>query len=354
MQLVTYMSEDIDLDCALLHLVANGVWASERQRLCEGITAVEGGLALGPDELRSAEETFRRGHGLLAAEDLRAWLGARELSVGQMRAYLRVAVAASAQAAGADSAQAAGAASARVGGATGAGAGRTEQLRELARPALIIGGAVAGAAEGLVRGAAALDLLSTPPAPDPAGDAGALARVAAEDPALPLEVRKAAPLEERAAKVLRYTSALAAARREVLEREVGDVLAENRVEWTELEYSELSLPTPQAAREAMMCLKVDHLGLAEVAALAGAQVRERSCTAGEVGADLGVELLASRPGAPLGPVPGEGGWSVVVLRRRHTPGPEDEAARQRALDIALGRRLERRLAGRAKWHVAVL
>lgn len=335
MQLASYAGEEVDLDAALVQLVADGAWALERQRLADGLAALKAGTEVSPRDLKVAEEAFRRERGLLSGEDLARWLSARELKVADLRAHLQVGLAAAEAAARAQPPP-------------------PDEVREAARRAVLLSGLAIEGARQLVAGAAALDVVEHKPAAPPTEEAGELARRAADDTTLPLENRDLAYLHSLAERVLLARVALAAAHQQMPDREVEGTLAEHRVEWTELEFSELRLPTEQAAREAVLCLSEDHLELAEVGALAGAAVQHRSCPAGQLGPPLEGHLLACQPGAAVGPLRTGDVWSVAVLHRRRAPSVEDEAARRRALEIAVRKRLDRRLAGRVKWYDAAV
>lgn len=336
MQLATYGSEEVPLDAALLELVASGAWGLERERLASGLAAVGAGGDAPASQLKAAEESFRRQRGLLAAEDLTAWLTARELSVADLRAHLRLGLA----------------------GPHGDRSATTvpvPALREAARRAVLLDGLATEAARRLMLGAAALDVGGSEVPVATSEQAAALAAQARADPALPLEQDGTdSQLEQLAARVVRLRSALAGAVHQLPEGEVEEVLQENWAQWTRLRYSELTLPTERAAREALLCVTEDHLDLEEVAHLAGAPLRRVDCRAAEVGPPLGTELLSTAPGGAIGPLQGHNGWSVAVLHERTATSLEDPVARQQAVDITVRRRLERRLAGRVRWHAAAL
>jgi hypothetical protein len=328
MDVATYGDEEIGLDEILLEVVASGAWEGERDRLARGLAAGEGDVQ--PDALRRAENAFRRARGLLAADDLVAWLAARGLGVGDLRAHLRLQLAAD---------------------HAGEGPVASADLKAAARVAVLLDGTAGDALRRLLRGAAAEDILE-PPLPEPGpGEATALARVAAADPALPLHETDAAALEPIAARALRRRLALAAAHERVEAREVEGALAQKRIDWTELEFAELVVSTEPAAREAMLCVSEDGVELAAAGELAGGRYRERRCLASEAVPALRARLLAGEPGTPIGPVPGPEGWSVVVLERRHPPTADDGGVWDRARRLVVAERLERRLAGRVRWHV---
>lgn len=333
MLLATYGEDEVDLDSALLELLAEGDWGPARDHFARGLSALEEGFTPLAGDLKRAEERFRRQRNLLSGDDLRRWLTSRDLGIGDLRAYLRVELAA---------------------GERPGLPPPPADLAEACRRGLLLDGSASKAARRVVMGAAAADILGSAAPQRPDEDWRELATRAADDPALPVGDREGQVLGAKARRVLQLRAALGALGADLADGEVDDVLAEKALEWTELQYAELSLATPQAAREAIMCLSQDGLGLAEVAALAGTVVNRHACLAGEVSAPLSPHLLSGQPGQPLGPVRDGERWSVVVLDQRRAPSADDDGARGKAREVALSRKLERRLAGRARWHAAAI
>lgn len=338
MQLAAYGAEEVEIDAALLEMVAGGIWQAEKERLVTALAAQGAVGELPAADVRSAEEAFRRQRGLLAADDLAVWLQSRGLGVPEMRAHLRLRLA-----------------GAKAGALTTPLASPAPaEVREAALRAALLEGWLADAARRLVMGAAAVELGWSPSAPPSEEDAVALAAGAAADRSLPLGPDRGPGLVAVAARVLALRAALASAYLQLSDDDVEEVLQEHWADWAQLEYSELTLSTEGAAREAVLCVREDHLALEEVAHMASAPVRRVECRAVEVPSPLGAELLSGDPGSPIGPVRGLEGWSVAVLHQRRAPGMDDPEARDRALDIGVRRRLERRLAGRVKWYAAAL
>lgn len=343
MRLVSYGDVEIDLDGALLALAHHGRWEPARERLAQAMTAVLSGADVPAPVLRRAEEAFRRKRHLLASEDLVAWLAERELTVSDLRQYLRAEALADAgpaanPGAGADGPEAMDVPSDQLGGA--------------ARRWAVLGGVASYWAHQLANGAAAVDLGVRVPAQAGADQVQRLVEVARSDLGMPLEDRSASGLAARAALVMNLSSALEAARDSMQRTEVTEVIDEHRLAWTELDYSQMSLPSQGAALEALLCLNHDGARETEVAAMAGVALDYRLCRAEEVGAPLQGQLLSAPPRSAVGPVAVADGWAVAVLHSRRSASPQDNTVFERARETALEKKLERRLAGRAKWYAA--
>jgi hypothetical protein len=338
MQLASYGAEEVGTDLALLEMLAGGIWQVEKERLVTALGAHGAGAEVPAADLRSAEEGFRRQRALLAADDLAVWLQARGLGLPDLRAHLRLGLV--------------GAKTAAV--PTPLVAVPDTDVRDAALRAALLEGWLGDAARRLVMGAAAVEVGWAPATEPSEEEALSLAEGAARDRALPLSTDDAVALVALAARALSLRAALANAYLQLPERDVEDILQENWADWAQLEYSEVTLPTEGAAREAVLCVRDDHLALEDVAQMASAPLRRVECRAVEVPSSLGAELLTGEPGSAIGPVRGREGWSVAVLHRRRATGVEDPEAWARAQDIGVRRRLERRLAGRVRWYAAAL
>lgn len=346
MQLAGYGGYELDLDHALIDLFIDGALQAESARLKLGLTALATGAEVKAEYVKLAEQDFRRARGLLAAEDLSQWLADREVTVAAFRAHMRTGLAAAS--AGAQDADPPG-----MVPFPGPGA-EAETLSQAVRTAVLLEGLASGAVRRLLQGAAALELAEEPSLPPSPDETSSLAGAAGADTRLPLADRSLEGLEERAATVLRLRAGRAWAYCHVPVHDVEEVLGQHRLAWAELEYSATVLETEGAAREALLCIRDDHMALADVAAMAGAACWQQACRAEDVRPPLREHLMNSAPGTAVGPVHQEGGWAVGVLHKRCPPGHDEGWAWDRAMEIAVSTRLDRRLAGKAKWHAAAL
>jgi len=328
MQAVTFDDEDLAFDALLVAATADGSWAELRGALARGLAAELDGVQPDPAAARAAESVFRRARGLLAGEDLLAWLAERDVTVGDWRAHVRRMLLAEDQSAPSPDAV------------------PDLDLAIAARTAVRLEDLVARAARPLLLGAAA----GEQPLQDDEQRATSIAASAAADLALPLADRNPEHLAVQAAAVLRLRGQLERARTELDARTVRETIAEHSLDWTVLVYDELVVQTEQAAREAMLCVGEDGMDLEAVGGLVGAQVHRHRHVAAEA-AVAGPHLLAATPGAALGPVSGADGWRMLVLRERRAPTADDPATWARARELALEQILDRRLAGRVRWHV---
>jgi len=340
-------------DALLLELVASGDWAVARSTLQIGL-ACERSQEEGPSPsmLKAAETAFRRERRLLSGEDLRSWLGARDLSVTQWRDHLRRAVLVAAVDGDGEA----------PGTATGQEPVDDGAMAMHARPALLLDGLFASALGRLLDGAAAVELERDSGGPDPGPEIDPptreacenLAHVASADGALPLENREVGALTDLAGIVLSLREARVRAFSEADDRRIRELFAERRLDWTRLDFEELALASESAAKEAVLCIRDDGLDLATVAERVGVSPASMSCTAADAGPAAAPLLLAATPGQPLGPIVGEGGgWRVLVLRARRVPEMSDAEFWNRARDEVVAERLNRHLAGKVRRHVEI-
>jgi hypothetical protein len=325
MRAVAFGDLELGLDEILLGAVADGSWHRLRDQLSRGVAAQLAGVVLEQPAARTAEETFRTRHNLLAAEDLRQWLDERKLTIVDWRAHLeRLLLAESWTGSPADG----------------------EFLAEAGRIGVALEDLVFESGLRLLAGAAA----SGPPPYVESDAATELAAQAAGDAALPVADRNTDGLNAGATTVLRLRAQFQQARAAVDPRLVRETIAAQALERTQLRYDEVELRTESAACEFVACVRDDGEELGAVAARAGAAVMSFRVTAGEAGP----QLLGAVPGELLGPVVSRGGgWRVMVLRERIAADPDDPEVWNSVRDAVLEQTLERRLAGRVRWYVPV-
>lgn len=232
----------------------------------------------GDVEAEEAETRFRYDRGLVAAEEMEAWLARWGLSVGEWRDYLRGALAADDRA---------------------------------AWVAAICSGALERAAEELAAKAAVAEAAGEPDL-DQAYD-----RFAA-DAVTPEALRS--------------------------------LLASRTADWIRVDCRTLVLPTADGAREAALCVRDDGMALAEVAAQAGAELREHSLFLEDAEGELGKALLSARTGELLGPVPLGDRFALVLVDGKVEPSLDDPEILRRAQEAVRRRAIEREVVNRVTWH----
>lgn len=128
-------------------------------------------------------------------------------------------------------------------------------------------------------------------------------------------------------------------------RGTADVVAarilEHAIEWTELRFDELLLPTREAANEALLCARDDGISAAELAARAALPLLQRRSRHDSLPVAATSLLDGALPDQPFGPVALDGEWAVLWLRERRRPSLEDEATRAAASAELLDEALER-------------
>jgi hypothetical protein len=315
----------------VLCAIARGDWRAFRERLELGLARVAAAAAPVPAaDLRAAGAAHRRRRGLLAGEQLRAWLGERGLTLEDWRDFLERQVRR-------EETGAAGDGRLRAPDNRSAGA---EDLVRVACAEACCGGVLEAAGDALLRWAAAESLAEAGAAPDRA-EVAALMRAAADDPTTGIGALPRDELERLAGGVLALRVAHDALPAAIDEAAIDAWVQAHGADWEELEFDELAVAREGAAREAACCFREDGMELEAVAALAGTTVVRRRAPAGSVERDAAGALLAARPGELIGPLCGEEHWRLLVLARRTAATP---ALRARARDELARARIERRVA----------
>jgi len=128
-------------------------------------------------------------------------------------------------------------------------------------------------------------------------------------------------------------------------------LAVRRLEWIRVRYRYVTLPDPQSAREAALCVREDGMALDEVAAAAHVAVREASAFLDTLGTDFQTRCVGAAPGDVLGPLTDGDGVVLAVLGEKIAPRLDDPGVRQRAEDEVMRRALDHEVAARVTWHL---
>jgi hypothetical protein len=112
-----------------------------------------------------------------------------------------------------------------------------------------------------------------------------------------------------------------------------------RLEWIRLDCRVIQFATETLAREAVLCVQEDGLGVDEVAKDAHAVVHEMRFYLGELDSDLRPRLLAAAPQELIGPIPFENRYALFLVLDKLLPD-------ERAPDLR--REIERRAVARAE------
>jgi hypothetical protein len=137
----------------------------------------------------------------------------------------------------------------------------------------------------------------------------------------------------------------------VTPKAVRDRLAIHRLDWIRVDCRYLAFAEEQAAREAVLSLREDGLGLDEVAGAAKAEVQEARLFLEHLDPAVRGRFLAAGAGDVIGPVPFADGIAAIVVDGKVLPTEEDPDARQRAEATVLAGFVEREIADRVHWHV---
>jgi hypothetical protein len=248
------------------------------QEVAERLSAVPRSEPIDERELPDAEARFRYDRGLVAGEEMEAWLRRWELSVAEWRDYLRGALP------------------------------DDERGRWIAA---ICSGALERAAGELAARAAAADALGENDL-----DRG-------------------------------YDRFLADA---VTPEVLRSLLVARSSDWLRVDCRTLVFDTEAAAREGALCIRDDGMALTEVAAQAGAEIREHSLHLEDAKGELGQALLSARVGELLGPLPLADRFALVLVDAKVDPTLDDPEILRRVQEAARRRAIEREVVNRVVWH----
>jgi hypothetical protein len=133
-------------------------------------------------------------------------------------------------------------------------------------------------------------------------------------------------------------------------RALADRVSLHRLDWIRFSCRALALPNSQAAREAAMCLREDGAGLADVAAMARAPLRETRFCVDELDAGLREHFLGARPGELLGPMPMRGEFVLFEVVDKVVPSQDDPEIRRRAEDSVMRSAVRDEIHQRVTWE----
>jgi hypothetical protein len=123
----------------------------------------------------------------------------------------------------------------------------------------------------------------------------------------------------------------------------------NQLEWLQLVYERADFESEDAALEAALCIRNDGDTLSEVAERAGVDLEERTDWLDELPQELVPLFLAARPGSVIGPVRTEDTFRLALLREKRPALAEDDAVWARAVSAVVGRAVERETSERVVW-----
>jgi len=149
----------------------------------------------------------------------------------------------------------------------------------------------------------------------------------------------------------RIRSAAARARADAITADaIAREIASHSLEWLRLEGGVLEFAEEDAAREAALCIRADGQPLAEVAAASGIQPGTLRVYVADVEAELSPVLVAAREGELVGPVPRDGGFSLLLVEKKTPPTQADPEVRRRAEERVIDRAVDRALRDHVEWH----
>ena len=323
---------------ALLLGLLTGVWSLFERDVTEGLALEASGVEAPEDDVRAAIVAFRRERRLLAAEDLRVWMGERGLDGQAVQDCLRRAVlrAGAGRQAARDAVASFPVAASRLAGALPAEA--------------FVSGTLRRCGESLADRAVALAAGEPQPADPRLVDprlVDALERAAGAG----LDRGFGQDLHDRAALVVGADAAY----RAFLDRAAGEErivarLRDRRLDLTKVRFDEVRFGNVDAAREAWQCLRADGMCLPQVAARAGVECIAQEAEIGDLARTLRPGMIAGRPGELVGPLQVDDEWQLAVVHDRRTPTLADREIRRRLTEEVAARALARQAAGRVHWH----
>jgi hypothetical protein len=270
-----------------------GAWAELEVEARAGLGALRDldarGEALDAEDLEDAARSFRYARGLLAGDELDAWLDSRGLDSAAWQSYLRRALARDLE--------------------PGA-----EPVGEVSAAEVWVEGICSGTLDELAAELASLVAV----APEVSSDR----------------------LDDEYEAFCRAVATHAAIAREI---------DSNGLEWVRVSYAVVLFPDEDSASEAALCVRADGEALVEVVARAGVELEERFDWMDEVGPELATRFLVAEAGELVGPVETEQGFVVAEIREKTPPAVDDERVRARAAEAVSGRAAARQVDERVVW-----
>lgn len=126
-------------------------------------------------------------------------------------------------------------------------------------------------------------------------------------------------------------------------------VARARLEWTRVDLERLSLPSRDAAQEAVLCVREDGLSLSDVAYDARVPLRDSADVLGDLEPELRDAVLSASVDTLIGPVAVNGRFEVVQLVGKRPPDPDDPLVRRLAWDAIVDDVVSRAVLTRIRW-----
>jgi hypothetical protein len=311
--------------------VVSGRWQRLEHELADGLALVAAD-APAKDEIRAEVRAFRVERRLLSAEDLRAWMAPRELTMAALNGFAARAVA-------------------RRRGGTRGTAAATDVAAALPAEA-ICGGVLRELGGWLADRRLAADAAEAPVAA-PALDDPRVARLVAEEERTVAGASLQEPAQARAAR-LAHIVALDDAHREwqagvTHDRAVARLLRERELDWCRFELDELRLTSAGAAAEAASQL-AEGRPAPDVASAAGVAVQSQRLLLADAPARHAASLAGAGTGSVVGPWADGEQHVVLRVRERHAPRAGDAQLLVRARDELTAEASARLRAGKVRWH----
>jgi hypothetical protein len=298
----------------------NPILRQAREELACAVRAAERGDPLDPSAVASTGASWRRAHGLLAADELEAWLGERDVATAGWLAHVR-------QELLRDVWQ-----DELEGLVQESSPAEDADLLRAAWTLAVCSGAIAELAERLAEEAAAEAAFERPEEP------------ALEDPSYAdAEISPSSLARLRAAHDRLAADA-------VTEERIARELESHRVAWASVDCVVLVHPDLDVLREAALCVTQDGLGLAAVAAESGAELRHERLVLGELPAEMGTRLFNAEPGELLEPLAVEDTAWLVRVDAKTMPAAADPELRARAAELMAARERARAVDRWIRWH----
>ena len=135
---------------------------------------------------------------------------------------------------------------------------------------------------------------------------------------------------------------------EVEARDVARLVNEHADDWVRVRLSSVSLPDIDAAREAILSLRLDGTTMQELAAMTGAEIVEASAFVDELDTEMRPHVMGGVAGDAFGPFSDDSGHRVVQIVAKGVD-VDDVDVRARARSLALDLAIARSQA-RLVWH----
>lgn len=292
--------------------VARGNWAVLEQQTIAGLACARrqavSGEPVDRTTLDDSARQFRQSRGLLAGDEMRAWLARWGLAVSDLREYLI----------------------------------RTH-LRE--RWAQMLDETISGypVAEDEV-------VASLWPEAVCSGLLERSANALAADVALALDSGEVA--DSRRGRGIGSILAIADRSRvadqgeDAIQREIST----NRLEWHRIAGESLELSSLDIAREVALMVREDGFALSDVAVQSGGELRRFQLYLSEVSDDDAVAFLGAQEGDVIGPRARDGRFVVDWIRKKEPPNPADPEVRSKAIAQLRARAVERATSTHVTWH----